>query len=99
MAVLLKGILLFGLNLLDALLTLIWVNNNIAEEGNFVMAHVLSLGELPFLAVKILIGVLALLVFCKWSHLRITKIGLSASLAVYLLLMGVHLFTAVAAIG
>lgn len=98
MAILLKSILLFGLNLLDALLTLVWINNNVAEEGNFVMAHVLSLGEMPFLMVKTLIGTLAVLVFCRWAHLPVTRFGLSASLIVYVLLMGIHIATAIVAI-
>jgi hypothetical protein len=98
MPVLMKAILLFGLNLLDAILTLVWVKNNLAEEGNFIMAHFLEHGETVFLLVKILIGALAVLVFYRWAHLRVTRIGLSVSLTVYLLLMGVHFVTGIAAI-
>lgn len=98
MPVLMKAVLLFGLNLLDALLTLIWIKNNLAEEGNFIMAHVLSLGETPFLLVKIFVGALALLVFYRWAHLRIAQLGVSVALSVYMLLMGVHLFTGFATI-
>jgi hypothetical protein len=98
MSVLLKAVLLFGLNLLDALLTLIWVQNGLAEEGNALMAHVLAFGSGLFLFVKIAIGILTLLVFYRWSSLRITQIGVSLALGVYLFLMGVHAVTCYAAI-
>lgn len=98
MDILLKAVLLFGLNLLDALLTLIWVKNGLAKEGNGLMAHVLALGETPFLFVKIAVGFLAVLVFYNWSYMRITRIGLSLALGVYFLLMGVHVLTGFAAI-
>ena len=98
MNILLKAVLLFGLNLLDALLTLIWVQSGLAEEGNGLMAHVLTFGSGLFLFVKIAIGVLAVLVFYHWSSLRITQIGLSLALMVYLFLMGVHAMTCCAAL-
>ena len=97
MNVLLKAVLLFGLNLLDALLTLIWVRGNAATEGNGLMASVLALGDETFLVVKILIGTLALLVFYRWAHLRISNFGVSLAVVIYLLLMGVHLVTGVSA--
>lgn len=98
MSVLLKAILLFMLNLLDALLTLFWVRNDFAEEGNFLMAHLLSHGDMPFLLVKIGVGTIALLVFYRWAHLRISQLGLSLALGVYVLLMGIHLLTCFEAI-
>lgn len=98
MGILLKAIMLFALNLLDALLTLFWVRQNVAEEGNAIMAQVLSFGEVPFLLVKILMGTIALFVFYRWAHLRVSQIGVTLALGVYILLMGVHLFTGFAAI-
>lgn len=98
MPVLLKAILLFGLNFIDAILTLFWIRNDYAEEGNFLMAQVLSFGELPFLAVKVAIGALAVWVFYRFAHLRVAQIGVSLALAVYVLLMGVHLVTGFAAV-
>jgi hypothetical protein len=56
-----KALWLFGLNFLDAVFTLFWVRYNFAEEGNTLMAHLLHLGDAPFLAVKILIGTFSLL--------------------------------------
>jgi hypothetical protein len=93
-----KALWLFGLNFLDAVFTLFWVKNNLAEEGNTLMAHLLHLGDAPFLAVKILIGTLALLVFCRYSHLRLANVGLSLALGVYSLLMVIHLLTGISAL-
>lgn len=98
MGVLLKAILLFGLNFLDAILTVFWVRYNIAEEANAIMATVLSFGELPFILVKVGIGLIAAVVFCRWAHLRVARFGVTLALTVYALLMGVHLFTCFAAI-
>ena len=93
-----KALWLFGLNFLDAVFTLYWVKNNLAEEGNTLMAHLLHLGDVPFLTVKILIGTVALLVFCRYSHLRLANIGLSIALGIYSLLMVIHLLTGISAL-
>jgi hypothetical protein len=63
--------LLFALNFLDAVLTLFWVNNGFAAEGNRLMAALLEVGDVPFLLVKIGIGALTALVvgageICGW---------------------------------
>lgn len=95
--VLAKGILLFGLNLLDALLTIIWVRNDLATEGNALMDYFLQHSEFSFLSVKIIVGTAALLVFYRWAHLKIAQIGVTFACGVYLLLMGIHLLTGIAA--
>ena len=51
--------LLFALNLLDALLTIVWVRSGVATEGNQLMASLLDIGNGPFLAVKIAMGTVA----------------------------------------
>jgi hypothetical protein len=91
--------LLFVLNLLDALLTIVWVRSGVATEGNQLMATLLDIGNAPFLAVKIAIGVVAAVVLIKSRHTRLAKYGLAVALAVYIGLMGVHLFTGLAAFG
>jgi len=99
MNILLKGILLFGLNFLDAVLTLFWVRNDVAEEANGLMAHLLELGDMPFLSVKILMGATAMLVFYRFAHFRLARFGVSFSLIIYFALMFVHAFTGIAAFG
>ncbi|MFN0141229.1 MAG: DUF5658 family protein [Pyrinomonadaceae bacterium] len=91
--------LLFALNLLDALLTIVWVRSGVATEGNQLMASLLDIGNGPFLGVKIAIGVVAAVVLIRSRHRPLAKYGLAVALAVYIGLMGVHLFTGLAAFG
>ncbi len=91
--------LLFVLNLLDALLTIVWVRSGVATEGNQLMATLLDIGNGPFLAVKIAIGVVATVVLIKSRHHALAKYGLAVALAVYLGLMVIHFFTGLVAFG
>ncbi|MEZ5427764.1 MAG: DUF5658 family protein [Pyrinomonadaceae bacterium] len=99
MQLLIQASLLFTLNLLDAVLTIYWIRNGFATEGNQLMAGLLNIGNIPFLAVKVSVGALAAVVLWRWRHLRLAKIGLAVSLSVYVFLMGVHLFTGLSAFG
>lgn len=92
-------LLLFALNLLDALLTIIWVRSGVATEGNQLMASLLEIGDLPFLAVKIAVGTVAALVLLRWGSRPLARYGLTVALAVYLSLMCIHLLTGLAAMG
>ena len=94
-----QAFLLFLLNFLDAVLTIVWVRNGIATEGNQLMAHLLDIGDGTFLMVKITIGAFAALVLMNWADLKITRYGLAAALTVYVGLMGVHLATGLSAVG
>lgn len=91
--------LLFGLNLLDALLTLVWVRNGVATEGNQLMAKLLEIGDLSFLAAKLAIGTITVIVLLKWGNLKLAQYGLAVALAVYIGLMGIHIFTGLTAMG
>lgn len=92
-------ILLFTLNFLDAVLTIYWVRNGFASEGNQLMAGLLDLGNAPFLIVKIAVGAVAAIVLWRWGNLRVAKYGVTLALAVYLGLMGVHFVTGLSAFG
>lgn len=91
--------LLFALNLLDALLTIVWVRSGVATEGNQMMAALLDVGNGPFLGVKVIIGLIAAFVLYRWGSRPLARYGLAIALAVYIGLMGVHLFTGLAAFG
>ena len=91
--------LLFALNFLDAVLTLFWVRNGFATEGNQLMATLLDIGDLPFLAVKVAIGAVTVVVLWRWHNLRLAKYGLLVALAIYVGLMGIHFFTGLSALG
>ncbi len=94
-----RTLLLFILNALDAVLTLFWVRNGFASEGNQLMAGLLDLGNAPFLTVKIIIGAAAAIVLSRWGNLKIAQYGLTLTLVIYLALMGVHLLTGLSAFG
>ena len=99
MGTLTKALLLFGLNWLDAQLTLLWVNLNVATEGNALMARVLAHGDMTFLVVKLAIGAFAALILYRCSHLPLARRGLTVALVVYLGLMVVHAATGCFALG
>jgi len=93
------ALLLFGLNLLDALLTIIWVRSGVATESNQLMASLLDIGNAPFLIVKVAIGAVAAVVIMRWGSRPIARYGLAFALAIYIGLMGIHLFTGLSAFG
>ncbi len=88
MQLLLQTFLLFALNFLDAVLIIYWVRNGFATEGNQLMAELLDIGDLPFLAVKVAVGGVAAIVLWRWRNLRLAKYGLGLTLAIYIGLMG-----------
>lgn len=99
MGTLTKSLLLFGLNWLDAQLTILWVRLNVATEGNALMASLLDHSELSFLVFKLAIGGFAAFVLYRCSHLPLARRGLSAALVVYIALMVVHAATGCYALG
>lgn len=91
--------LLFALNFLDAVLTIYWVRNGFATEGNHLMATLLDIGDAPFLAVKLAIGAVTAVVLWRWRKKRLAKYGLAVALVVYIGLMGIHFVTGLSAFG
>ena len=91
--------LLFSLNLLDALLTIVWVRNGVATEGNQLMARLLDNGDFAFLGAKIAIGTITALVILRWGDMKLARYGLTVALAVYISLMGIHVVTGLSAFG
>lgn len=94
-----ETILLFLLNLLDAVLTIVWVRNGIAGEANHLMAYLLDIGDAPFLGAKLAIGTLAAVVLLRFGNRPLAKYGVTAALVVYMGVMGIHLFTYLASAG
>ena len=90
---------MFALNFLDAVLTIYWVRHGFATEGNHLMATLLDIGDLPFLAVKVAIGAVTAVVLWRWRKMRMAKYGLAVALAVYISLMGIHFVTGLSAFG
>jgi len=99
MSALTKCLLLFLLNWLDAQLTILWVRNGLATEGNGLMAYLLDAGNAPFLLTKIVVGAGVAFVLYRWSHLALARRGLQFALSLYCALMFVHAATGVSALG
>ena len=91
--------LLFSLNLLDAMLTIIWVRNGVATEGNDLTARLLASGDFTFLSAKIAIGTVTALVLLRWGGRPLARYGLTLALAVYITLLGIHVVTGLSAFG
>jgi hypothetical protein len=92
-------IILFLLNFFDAILTIYWVRNGFATEGNALMASLLDIGDTPFLIVKLAIGMVTAVVLWRWKNLRVAQYGLTAVLVIYLGVMAVHFVTGLSAFG
>lgn len=99
MQTLLKSLLLFGMNWLDAQLTILWVRMNLATEGNALMARLLNSGEAPFLGVKLAIGAFAAFTLYRCAHMPLARRGMTLVLGLYAILMMVHVATGFTALG
>jgi hypothetical protein len=99
MGALSKSLLLFTLNWLDGQLTLLWIRMNVATEGNALMARLLEHGDLPFLGIKLTIGAIAAYVLYRFANVPLAKRGMTAVLAIYVVLMFVHALTGCVALG
>lgn len=94
-----ETLLLFALNLLDALLTLVWVRSGVAGEANLLMAKLLEVGDHAFIGAKIGVGIIAAVVFLMWGDRQIARYGITLAILVYTGVMIIHLFTGVYAAG
>jgi Domain of unknown function (DUF5658) len=94
-----KSLLLFAMNWLDAQLTVLWVRLEVATEGNVLMARVLSLGEAPFIGVKLFVGAFAAYVLYRCAHLPLAQRGMRLVLGIYVALMIIHVATGFSALG
>ena len=90
--------LLFLLNIIDAVLTIIWVRSGVAPEGNQLMASLMEESDLAFFGVKLLMGTLAAVVLLRWGNYKLARYGVAAALAVYIGVMCIHLLTFLTAI-
>ena len=90
---------LFTLNFFDGILTVYWIHNGFATEGNELMANLLDFGYAPFIAIKTAVGARTALTLWRWGNLRLAKYGLNLLLGIYVSLMGVHLLTGLSGFG
>jgi hypothetical protein len=98
MSALMKSLLLFALNLLDAQLTIIWVRTGVATEGNGLMSRLLAAGDAPFFFTKLAIGAIVAFLLYRFSTLTVARRGMRLALTLYLSLMLVHVATGLSAL-
>ena len=91
--------LLFALNFVDAVITIVWIRNGWATEGNLLMASLLDQGDMPFLAVKLGMGLFTAAVLLYGSQYRLAQIGTRIGLVAYSLVMVSHVLTGFAVLG
>jgi hypothetical protein len=94
-----ETILLFTLNLVDAFLTLLWVRNGVAPEGNHIMAELLDVGDSAFVGVKIAMGLTTCTVLLLWGDRKLARYGAALAILVYAGVMAVHFLTGLTAVG
>ena len=89
--------ILFALNIIDALVTIMWIRSGVTTEGNYLMASVLDLGVAPFFAVKIAMGLFTCGVLLYGSEYRLARVGTRIALAAYSFAIAAHILTGFAA--
>jgi len=91
--------LLFVLNVIDAFVSIGWVRTGMATEVNHLMASLLDVGNLPFLAAKLGMGALTCGVLYYGAEYKLARLGVSIALAAYIGVMGLHVGTGLAVYG
>ena len=91
--------LLFSLNLIDALFTIVWVGGGFAPEANHLMAALLDWGVVPFLMAKIGMGAFTAAVLLYGSEYKLARVGVAVALVAYIGVMGTHLLTGLTVLG
>ncbi len=91
--------LLFALNIVDAVITIIWVRNAWATEGNFLMASALDFGEGTFFAIKLGMGIITAAVLLYGAQYRLAQIGARIGLVAYSVAIVSHVLTGFAVSG
>lgn len=72
------------LAVLDAILTLVLIENGIATEANPIMAYYLEIGNMTFFGVKIFFTAFALVTFCLCKNKPYVKVVMLVLTATYL---------------
>ena len=90
---------LFGLNAIDALITIVWIRTGLATEGNYLMAILLDMGEVPFLAFKLAMGIFAAAVLLHGSQYKLARFAVRLGLVVYCGVIVSHILTGFAVFG
>jgi hypothetical protein len=83
--------LFFLLNVLDGLMTLLWISTGGSTEANPLMAYLLVHGAVLFMVVKVGIGFMVCLSLYAARHTTAAHRTLNVGVAVYALVIAMHL--------
>ena len=83
--------LILVLNILDAILTSLWVSSGVAVEGNPVMAAVMQYGYGPFVLGKVALVGLGVGLLYRYREERFARLALVPAALLYSFVMGNHL--------
>ena len=86
------------LNLLDAVLTLLWVNTGIAVEANALLSDLVETNALAFMVVKLSLVSLGLLLLWRQRERKLAVAGLMIAFVAYNSLLVYHLGIAAIAV-
>ena len=78
------------LNLLDGIFTLLVVHSGVGEEANPLMAAPLAWGSVWFMAVKLALVSLGVLLLWRLRHRRVSQLAVVAMAGVYLFIVGTY---------
>ena len=85
------GAVIVILNLIDAIFTIIYTRTGLAVESNPLMDKVLVSSPVLFMAAKLTLVSLGVLVLWRLRHHRAARLGLFATSTAYTVLLGYHL--------
>lgn len=81
----------FLLNVLDGVMTLLWISTGGSTEANPLMAYLLTHGAVAFMVVKVAIGFMVCLSLYAARHTTAAHKTLNVAIAVYALVIAMHL--------
>ncbi|MEM7158536.1 MAG: DUF5658 family protein [Myxococcota bacterium] len=79
------------LNAFDALLTLVWVHADVAEEANELWGDMVKQQPLGFLLLKLLVVTAGVWFLHRVRHHRLARVGLVLAFAAYAIVLAWHL--------
>jgi hypothetical protein len=82
------------MNLIDGLMTLVWVQAGVASEGNPLMDRMMAHGPVGFMLIKLSLVSLGVLLLWRLRHRRAAAAGLVGAAAIYSSILVVHLSVA-----
>jgi hypothetical protein len=82
------------LNLLDGLFTVLFTNLGVATESNPIMKGALAVSPALFMATKLSLVSLGVLLLWRFGHRRSAMVALAGSAAMYAVVIGYHLTAA-----